>query len=845
MSLHVAARIARRELRGGLKGFRVFLLCLALGVAAIAAVGSVRVSIQEGLSREGAVILGGDAQMEFTYRYADEAERAWMAETAEAVSEIVDFRSMVVVDQPDGPPDRGLTQIKAVDAAYPLKGSVALDPDMPLAQALDGTGDLPGAVMQQVLMDRLALAPGDTFRLGTQEFVLMAALTREPDSAGGGFGLGPRTIVRTEDLANSSLLGSGTLFETEYRLSLPEGTDLAALEVAAEAQFQDKGMRWRDSRNGAPGIARFVDRMGAFLVLVGLAGLAVGGVGVSAAVRAYLEAKTPVIATLKTLGAEGRTIFAAYMMQIGVLTALGVAAGLILGAIIPLALAPVIEARLPIPAAFGVHPGPLAEAALYGVLTALVFTLWPLARTEQVRAAELFRDTTSRTIRLPRPAYLGALGAAVALLVGSAIWLSGIPMLASGSVGGIVGALALLILAAWGIRTLCRRLARARVVRGRSALRLALGAIGGPGTEATSVVLSLGLGLSVLAAVGQIDSNLRTAIAEDLPQDAPSYFFVDIQNDQLPAFLDRTQTDPGVSRVQSAPMLRGVITRINGEPAREVAGDHWVLRGDRGVTYSAAPPPNTTITEGEWWPEDYSGPNQISFADEEARELGLELGDELTINILGRDITGTVTSFRVVDFSTAGIGFILSMNPGALAGAPHTHIATVYAEESAEAPLLRDVAGDAPNITAIRVRDAIDRVTEALSGLAAATSYGALATLVTGFVVLIGAAAAGERGRVFEAAVLKTLGATRGRILSSFAMRSALLGAAAGAVAIVAGGIAGWAVMTFVMEASYTFEPVSAIAIVLGGALATLLAGLAFALRPLALRPAGVLRARE
>ncbi|MDJ0994687.1 MAG: drug:proton antiporter [Dinoroseobacter sp.] len=845
MSMGIAARIARRELRGGIKGFRVFLLCLALGVAAIAAVGSVRVSIQDGLTREGAVILGGDGMMQFTYRYADADEKVWMVANSEAYSEIVDFRSMAVVDQPDGPPDRGLTQIKAVDEGYPLKGYVTLEPDIPLAQALDGSDDLPGAVMQQVLIDRLGLSVGDSFRLGTQDFVLTAALTREPDSAGGGFGLGPRTIVRTTDLSESSLLGSGTLFETEYRLDLPEGTDLAALEAEAEELFRDKGMRWRDSRNGAPGIARFVDRMGAFLVLVGLAGLAVGGVGVSAAVRAYLEGKTPVIAILKTLGAEGRTIFAAYMMQIGVLTILGVTAGLVLGAIIPLALAPIIEARLPIPADFGVHAWPLAEAALYGVLTALVFTLWPLARTEQVRAAELFRDTTSRKFRLPSIPYLIALGTAIAALIGSAIGLSGIPQLASGSVGGIIAALVILILAAWGIRALSRRLAQARFVRGRSALRLALGAIGGPGNEATSVVLSLGLGLSVLAAVGQIDSNLRTSIAEELPKDAPSYFFVDIQNDQIKSFLDRTQNDPGVSRVESAPMLRGIITRINGEPAREVAGEHWVLRGDRGVTYSAAPPPNTTITEGEWWPQDYTGPNQISFADEEARELGLKLGDELTVNILGRDIVGTVTSFRVVDFSTAGIGFILSMNPGALAGAPHTHIATVYASEEAEAPLLRDVAGDAPNITAIRVRDAIDRVTEALSGLAAATSYGALATLVTGFVVLIGAAAAGERGRVFEAAVLKTLGATRGRILTSFALRSALLGAAAGAVAIFAGGLAGWAVMTFVMETSYSFEPVSAIAIVLGGALATLLAGLGFALRPLALRPAGVLRARE
>jgi putative ABC transport system permease protein len=255
--------------------------------------------------------------------------------------------------------------------------------------------------------------------------------------------------------------------------------------------------------------------------------------------------------------------------------------------------------------------------------------------------------------------------------------------------------------------------------------------------------------------------------------------------------------------------------------------------------------PGTTITAGEWWPADYAGPPVVSFATEEAAELGLAIGDSVTVNILGRDITATITNFRAVDFSNAGIGFVMSLNPGALAGAPHTHIATVYAAPEAEAAILRDLAGAYPNITAIRVRDALDRVAEALDGIAAATSYAAAATLLTGFIVLIGAAAAGERARVFEAAVLKTLGASRGLILASFALRSALLGMAAGAVAIVAGGLAGWAVMTFVMDTSYRFEPVSATAIVVGGALATLIAGLAFALRPLAARPARVLRAQD
>ena len=842
MSLATSARFARRELRGGLRGFRIFLACLALGVAAIAAVGSVRSAIEAGLEREGAALLGGDAELDFTYRFASEAERAWMEGVATAVSEIADFRSMAVANR-DGEAERGLTQIKAVDAAYPLVGAVELDPAIPLADALAGSDGLPGAVMERALIDRLGLAVGDTFRLGTQDFVLMATLVREPDSAAGGFGLGPRTIVLRSSLENAQLLAPGTLFNSKYRLDLPDGTDLASLESEARDQFETTGMRWTDARNGAPGVAEFVDRLGAFLVLVGLSGLAVGGVGVSAAVRAYLAGKTSVIATLRTLGAERSTIFQTYFIQIGVLSLVGIALGLVLGAVAPLALAPVIEARLPIPASFTLYPAPLMEAAIYGLLTAFVFTLWPLARAEDVRAATLFRDALDKARLLPRVGYLFWIALGLGALLGLAGLFSGTWWLTLWTAGGIAFALALLALAATLIRFLARRIAPR--TKGRPALRWALGAISGTREGAASVVLSLGLGLSVLAAVGQIDGNLRNAITGNLPEIAPSYFFVDIQRDQMPGYTERLESDPAVSRIDSAPMLRGIITQINGQRAADVAGDHWVLQGDRGITYSTTPTENTRITEGEWWPEDYTGAPQISFAAEEAEEMGLSIGDSMTINILGRDITGTITSFREVDFSTAGIGFILSMNPSALAGAPHTFISTVYAEDEAETQILRDIANAYPNVTAIRVRDAIDRVSEVLAGLAAATSYGAAATLLTGFLVLIGAAAAGTQARTYEAAVLKTLGATRQRILLSFATRAALLGLGAGAVALAAGIAGGWAVSYYIMDTDFSVIWPSALAIVIGGVAATLLAGLAFAWAPLAARPAQVLRGRE
>ncbi len=840
----LALRIARRELRGGIAGFRVFLLCLILGVAAIAAVGTVRAAIQAGLDAQGAELLGGDAQLEFSYRAATGDERAWMAARAVAMSEIIDFRSMLVLGEGESA-ERGLTMVKAVDAAYPLIGAVGLEPAMPFAEALAGAGGLPGVVVDGVLADRMGLKVGDTVRLGVNRFVVTARLLHEPDSASGGFGFAPRTIVAAAALEGSGLLEPGSIFSSAYRLTLPAGTDLAVLRAEARKHFDGAGMRWQDSRRASPGAEVFVERIGSFLVLVGLAGLAVGGVGISAAVRAWMERKTETIATLKALGASGGLILSVFVVQLAVLTVIGVSIGLLLGAGGPLLAAPAIARVMPIPVVFGVAPSALAEAAIYGVLVAALFTLWPLGQMRAVQAAALFRDLGPGRRGIPSRGLLALLAALLAVLVGASVWFSGVPSLALGTLGGIAGALALLAGAALLLRRAARVAARSRAVRGRPGLRAALAAIGGPRSEAVAVVMSLGLGLSVLAAVGQVDAGLRAAIQNDLPERAPAYFMVDIQPDQIDAFKARIAAFPEVTRLDTAPMLRGVITQINGRPAREVAGDHWVLRGDRGITYADEVPSTTRVVAGTWWGPGYTGPAQASVAAQEAGELGLVLGDKITVNVLGRDIEAEITSFREVDFSTAGIGFVVTLNPAALAGAPHSNIATIYAPPEVEAAILRDVGSAFPNITAIRIRDAIEQVTRALDAIARATALAAGVTLATGFVVLIGAAAAGERARAWEAAVLKVLGATRGTILASFALRAALMGAAAGLLAIGFGAAAGWAVLTFVMDAGYHFAPVPALVIVLGGLAATLAAGLLFALRPLAARPAQVLRARD
>jgi len=834
--------VVLRELRGGLAGFRVFLACLILGVGGIAVVGSVTAAIEHGLGAEGRNVLGGDVSVAFSYRFADANERAWM-ENRGAISEVVDLRSMLGTVRAEA--DRALAQVKGVDDAYPLAGSVTLAGSGSLADALAPIGATYGLITEQVLAERLGLTPGDRVSLAGAEFEFRAILETEPDRASGGFALGPRVIVLTAGMRAAGLLGPGTLFTSLYRMRLDGVADLGAVKTAFIDSFPDSGGRWRDRANAAPGVQRFVTRMGAFLTLAGLAALAIGGVGVGAAVRGYLDRKTRTIAVLRTIGAGGGEVIAAYALQIAVIAGIGIAVGLALAAGLVALAGPLIADRLPVPAEFTIYPKPLAAAALYGALTAALFTMWPLARLRELRPAILFRDMGEGGVVWPRRWTMVAL-ALIGLSLGAAvIGLSGEPKLAAWVIGAVGAGFVLLRAMGWAGRRTARRLSHSRSLHHRPGLRLAMGAIGAPGGQTGDVVLALGLGLGVLAAIGQIDANMQRMIREQLPEGSPAFFFVDIQNHQLQDFRTLMQGIDGVGKIASAPMMRGVITHLNGVSASEVKIDPdgaWVLRGDRGVSYAAQPPEGAVITDGSWWAEDYTGEPLVSFSEHEAGELGLAVGSMITVNVLGRPITARIASLRQIEWRGLGINFLMVLNPAALAGAPHGHIATVHADVDAEVGVMRAVGAALPNVTVVRVRDQIDRVSVALRDLGAATRWVSAALLATGLVVLIGAAATAAERQVAEAAILKVLGAGRRRILASFALRAGILGALAGVVALVWGLTAAWAATRFLLDGPFVLQPVVALTVVAGGAGLNLLAGMFFAARPLRLRPGQVLR---
>ena len=828
--------MAIRELRSGVSGFRIFLTCLILGVGTISAIGTVKSGIEIAISEKGSELLGGNAEAEFTYRLATTEELKWLETISQNISGIIEFRSMAKFVE-GGANERALTQVKAVDNEYPLIGNVQLASGKSFK---DVFRQPKSAVMESDLASRLGINIGETFSLGLTKFVLRDIIQSSPDDAGTNFGLGPRTIIKSEDLLDSGLIAPGTLFTAKYRLLIEPLKNLDELRALAKIKFENNGMRWRDARNGAPGISEFVNRLSAFFIMVGLAGLVVGGVGIGSAVKSYLNRKISTIAVMRSLGATNFQIFMTYFVQLAIISFIGITIGLVIGASVPHLCAPLLKVLIPIPISIVFSIKPIAEAAIYGTIIATLFTLWPLSRCENIKAAALFREMNLIKDGFPRLKYLVlSFILVLILLIISAVFNQN-PELTSWFALGFTVALVTLFLSARILMYCIKKFGR--IINGHPSTRWALAAMGGTQEGTNNSLIAIGLGLTVLAIIGQVDGNLRTSINNNLPEVAPSYFVIDIQKSQIEEVRDILNSNKGVISFDEAPMLRGIITKINNKQASEVAGDHWVIRGDRGITYFEELPKRFNLTKGQLWPKDYSGATQISFAAEQAEELGIGIGDSVTVNIMGREITGEITSLRNVDFSSAGIGFVIAMNPSALKAAPHSFIMTIYVSTEAETAVFNNLSSRFSNITLIKVRNVIERVSNLLSSIATASSYGALTTLAMGFLVLLGSAASGQSARSYDAAILKTLGATRKDLIISYIIRFSLVGATAGLVAIFFAVGGAWCITSLVLELPFKIIWDTALMIIIGGLIANLVAGLYFATQALKVKPANFLR---
>ena len=801
----LAFRLALRELRGGIRGFYIFLACIALGTGAIAAVNSVSQSITDTIASQGQELLAGDVRFELNNREATPEEMGFLQGLG-TVSVSTGLRSMA--RKPDGS-DQALVEVKAVDDAYPLYGRFEAEPDYPLAALLAGEGGTYGAVAAPLLLDRLGLAVGDELLLGNVKLSITGTVKTEPDALSEGFGFAPRLLVGRVALAASGLIQTGSLVEHAYKIRLDDKGAMSGIQARASKEFPSAGWAIRTSDRAAPSLTENITRFSQFLTLVGLTALIVGGVGVANAVRAFLDSKRTTIATFKCLGAPAAVVVLIYLFQIAIIALGGILIGLVIGALSPIFAAQFLAQFLPVSTAPTLYPGALLLATLFGILTTLAFAILPLGHAREVPATALFREQGFEVRRLPSWPYILLAALFMAGLAGLAILTAYDRYIAVVFVGAIVFAFVVLRLVAALIAWLARRSPRVN----SPALRLAIGNIHRPGALTPSVVLSLGLGLALLVTLTLIDGNLRQQLTGRMNEGAPNFFFVDIQSAEVNAFRDLVQAQAPQGKLVEVPMLRGRIVAFNGEDVTKMnvpAAGRWVLNGDRGITYAETLPENAALTEGTWWDKDYSGEPLVSFSSEEAHELGLKIGDKVTVNVLGRNITAKIANLRRVEWESLSINFVMVFSPNTFRGAPHAWLATLTDPSSTpaeDAAILKSVTNTYPTITSVRVKDAIDIVNQLVAQLATAIRAAASVTLIASILVLAGALAAGNRARTHDAVVLKTLGATRAMLIRAFSYEYLILGVATAIFALIAGGVAAWFIVARIMHLPSTFLP--------------------------------------
>lgn len=836
-------RLALRELRSGLGGFGIFIACIALGVAVITGVGALTDALLNGFAAQGRTLLGGDITMRRVHQRASPEERALMSKLGR-ISELGTMRSMARLA--DGS-DQALVEIKAVDAAYPLLGGFRLADNKDVGAAIRQTT---GAVVAQSLLDRLGVKVGDAIKLGSLSVPINGVIANEPDKITARLAFGPRIIVSHDTLAKTGLVQPGTLINWHYVIAA-QGANAAPVETvlklrdAIKADFPESGFIIRDRREPSPSITRLLNRLRQFLTLLGLAALMIGGVGVANAVQTFVDKRRKSIATYKSVGSTNSMVLGIYLIQVLLIAAIGTALGVVIGNAVPAILSSLYGSVLPIELGASFSWANVGAGLLYGLLVTLLFVLWPLGQAERIRPAALFRDEVDGGTNWPSRKIMICLLLSVIALVGFAAWATGVPKLAAGFVVGMIVILAVFWLIGLAVTWVARRVPRPR----RPELALAITGLAAPGGLARSVVLSLGAGLSLLVAVALVDASLVDELRGRMPENGPDYFAVDIKKADRDTFLEVVREQSADANIELAPMLRGRIVRLNDVAADKAKIDpeaQWVLNGDRGLTYAEELPKGSKLVAGKWWDPNVTGEPQLSFAARLAGEMNLGIGDTVTVNILGRNITARITSLREIEWESLAINFVMVFSPNTLKSAPHNLLATVRFPKAtspeARAAASREVGKKLPNVTMINVRDAISSFSAVFAKVMIAVRVAAGITLLAGALVLAGALATAQRRRVLQAVVLKCIGATRRKLLLSHFAEYGLLAFVTACVALIVGTIAAWVVASQILETTLVFSWLA----VAGALLISIVLILAFGAfgtwRVLAAKPLPILR---
>ena len=834
----IAWRIARRDLSARFRGLRLLLVCLFLGTGALAAIGTLTGSIERELAARGASILGGDIEAEIWQRDLTAHEAAALAALGK-LSSGERMQAMATAGDPAAE-NAAPVSLKAVDDRYPLVGKLRLKDGRAVGAPLPGT-----VWLAEGAAERLGVAPGGQVRIGGQPLTVGGIIAEEPDALSEGFALGAVAIVRSDFPARAGLVAPGAMYRTKVRVALRPGIDPAQAIKRLQAQFPDAGLHLRSRDKAAPGAERFIESMGQFLELVGLAALAIAGIGIGGGVSSYLEARRGSIATLKVLGAGNQDIARIYLLQVAAAALVGSAAGLAAGVLVTPLLARALGTLLPVHAGLVLDLAALARAAAYGLLVALVFAAPPLLRARAFPAMALMRARVS-PLAVPLRAALVPVGGGLAAIGALALASAAQRGLTAGFLAGTAGMLALLALVGWAIRRTVAHVPHPR----DPLLRTAMANLHRPGSQTGALVTALGFGLSAFVLLAVIETSLEANIERKVPTRAPDYFVLDVPRARAAEFAAAVHQVVPQATIRTVPALRGAIlaygpaghmTRV--ADLKAIPDNAWALRGERGLTYADAVPEGNTVTAGAWWPKNYTGPPLVSVDEKLEDALGLKLGDQITISLLGVERTARIASFRRIDWDSMGFNYVLVFSPNAIADAPHNLAATIDIPAGArKSGLLRRLVRAFPASSVIETGAILRDARALLTQMGAAILAAASVTVLAGIAVLLGAIAAARATRLYDTVILRVLGASRGQLLLLQLAEYGLLAALLAVVALALGSGIGWLVITQLFDFDWLPDWPRVLAVLGGGIVLVTGFALAGSLPLLRARPAQALR---
>ncbi len=835
LSWATAWKIARRDLSARFKGLRLLLVCLFLGVGALAAIGTLTTSIESELTSRGREVLGGDIELRQWQGGLSDDERAALARLG-TVSLGTRMQAIASKGERTAP-----VALKAVDNHWPLYGRLALVDGRQVGAPPEGT-----AWIARGTAARLGLRVGERFRLGGEPVRVGGIIASDPEQLSEGFALGDLAIAPLDLPEKAHLTAPGAMYRTKVRVRFADpARDAAATAKALTDRFGADAFEIRTHEAASPSTQRFVSRMGQFLVLVALAALVIAGIGIGGGVSSYLEARRGAIATFKVLGATSRDIARIYLLQIGSAAIAGSLAGLLAGMAVTPLLAHALSGLLPVASGFTLAPTALASAMAYGLLVALVFAAPPLVRARRFPAMALMRARIAplgndlRALALP-------VGLGLAAIMALALLSAQQPLVSLGFLGGAALTLGLLALLGHGLRHAARRLPRPR----DPMLRAGLANLARPGAQTGALVTALGFGLSAFVLIAAVQTSLNANMRRVVPARAPDYFVLDIPKDRASDFRATVaRTLPGAS-VQLVPNLRGRILAYGPKDAmtrvadlKEIPEDAWALRGERGLTYAKTLPEGSTLTAGAWWPANYTGEPLVSLDEKFANSVGLKVGDYVTVTLLGVERTARIASLRRIDWDTMGFNFVMVFSPNTLADAPHNLAATIETPNAAvRTDFLPALAREFPSSSVIETGAILHEARGLLDQMTLAILAAASVTVLAGLAVLLGAMAAARASRTYDNVILRVLGASRRQLL---VLQLAEYGALALVLALVSLGLGSalaWAVITRLFDFEWLPDWPRILAVLAAGLVLVLGFALAGSLSLLRAKPARALR---